>query len=261
MLALRRILPSVALLMTSASGALFAADNVTVEAMIGEATFLRESADGTRESIIVTTGSTTRQDPGTGQTLLAPATVPNPVNEVVQAIAASSPDASDLLPTENGCSLGNAPHRLTARPEYDEATAAAIAAQLKALNSGELMMVMAVLINNAKHLCIDASTVADTVALISTARPEEAGNMVFVASLLDPANADRFRDAALKAAPAQARDIERAKDNADKLKENFDAFITPRTTPKPPPVKPKPPIQPERDVPPGGSIGKPPSPE
>jgi hypothetical protein len=239
------------------------ADNVivNVEAMIGEATLVREHADGKQESIVVPTGKATQNDPGTGQTLLTPATVPNKVNEVVQAIAASSPDSNNQQPTEDGCSQGNAPHRLSPQPEHDEAAAAALAAELKAMSSGELMMVMAVLINNANHLCIDATTVADTVALISRTRPEEAGNVVFVASLLDPENSARYTDAALKAAPAQARNIGQAKDDADKLKQDFGADIPPRTSPKPPPAKSKPPIKPERDVPPGGTIGKPPSPE
>lgn len=250
-----RVLFPFALLAVSAPGTWAAKNNVevNVEAMIGEATLVRASADGKRETIVIPTGKAAQQDHDTGQTLLTPATEPDKVNEVVQAIAASSPDADKQRPSDDGCSQGNAPHRLAARPEYDEALAATIERELEGMSSGELMMVMAVLINNARHLCIDASTVANTVALISTARPEEAGNVVYVVSLLDPDNSALYTEKALKAAPSQAQIIEKAKEDADDGK----------TDPSPQPPKPqtKPPIEPDRDIPPGGAIGAPPSPE
>jgi hypothetical protein len=251
---LLKLLPSFVLLIASATATWSAADDVVVnvEAMIGEATLVRESADGKKETLIVPTGKTTKNDPTTGQTLLTPATQPDKVNEVVQAIAASAPDAGNQRPSDNGCSQGNAPHRLVPRPAYDAAITAVIATELEGMSSGELMMVMAVLINNANHLCIDASTVANTVNLIVTERPEEAGNVVYVASLLDPDNSDPYADEALKAAPSEAKKIEEAKESADNR---------PKTYPKPPPAQPAPPIEPERDIPPGGSIGEPPSPE
>jgi hypothetical protein len=221
----------------SGSSTAIAVDGVsaTVEVMIGEATFVAESVEGKKATIIVPTGKATRKDPETGQILLTLASTPDPVNEVVRTISGSAPDASNRLPTDEGCSKGRDPLRLVARPEYDEAGAAAIASQLEELSPGELVMVLAVMINNANHLCIDAATIANTVALIAKVRPDEAGNMVFVASLLDPDNAALYTNAAGQ--PPKASPVTR------------------------PPAKPNPPIKPERDIPPGGSIGAPPSPE
>ncbi|MCB1704402.1 MAG: hypothetical protein KDI17_06040 [Halioglobus sp.] len=258
-----KALPCFVLLMSGVVGAWAAPGDVVVnvEAMIGEATIVNRQPDGQQEKLVIPTGKTTSKDPGTGQILLAPSSTPNKVNEVVRAIAASSPDSEKQPPSDDGCSQGNAPQRLSPRPEYDEAAASAINKQLESLSSGELMMVMAVLINNAKHLCIDASTVANAVSLISTTRPEEAANAVFVASLLDPDHADNYSDAAAKAAPAQADNIRKATADVKELKKDFGAKITPlQPTPKPT-TRSNPPIQPLRDVPPGGAIGKPPSPE
>jgi hypothetical protein len=218
--------------MASASGAWAVDSNgvtVNVEAMIGQATLVRELADGKKDAVVVPTGQTTQRDPTTGQIVLTPATVANRVNEVVQAIAASSPDAVDRLPDDEGCSDDEEPVRLVPKPEYDEAVAAFIAEQLKAMSSGELMMVIAVLINNANHLCIDSSTVANTISQIVSLRPEEAKNIRLVASLLDPDNIDRWNT------------------------------IVPPDYRNPPRVNP--PIVPERDIPPGGTPGEPPSPE
>lgn len=234
---------------------------VNVEAMIGEATIVNARPDGKQEEIVVPTGKTTRKDPVTGQILLALSTTTDKVNEVVHAIAASSPDSGKQLPSEDGCSQGNAPKRISPQPEYDNATATAIAKELEGMSPGDLMMVMAVLINNANHLCIDDSTVANTVALISSARPEEAANVVFVASLLDPDNADDYSEAAAKAAPAQIDNINKAKQDVDELKKDFGAKIIPLEPTPEPSARPNRLVQPPRDIPPGGAIGKPPSPE
>lgn len=227
------LLPLVLLLAGGTSAWAIESNGVTVdvEAMIGQATLVRELADGRKDSVIVPTGQTTQRDPTTGQILLTPATVANRVNEVVQAIAASSPDASDRLPTDEGCSDNEEPLRLVPKPEYDEAVAAFIAEQLKAMSSGELMMVIAVLINNANHLCIDSSTVANTIAMIISLRPKEAENILLMASLLDPDNKERWKNA------------------------------EPPGDRNPPRINPRPPLVPERDIPPGGSVGDPPSPE
>lgn len=251
----QKALLSFTLLTISAYSAWAASDNlvVNVEAMIGEATLVSESPEGKQEKLVIPTGKITQKDPNTGQTLLTPATEPNRVNEVVQAIAASAPDAENQQPFDDGCSQGNAPHRLTPRPAYDDALATDIKQRLSDMSSGELMMVMAVLINNANHLCIDASTIASTINLIATERPEEAGNVVYVASLLDPDNSDLYVDTALIAAPAQAQVIEKAKGEA------VDSAADPEPQSPAPPADP--PIEPERDIPPGGSIGAPPSPE
>lgn len=260
---LQGVLPSCVLLMSAAMGVWSAPGDtvVNVEAMIGEATIVNQSPDGKQERIVVPTGKITQKDPGTGQILLAPSTTTDKVNEVVHAIAASSPDSAKQLSSEDGCSQGNAPKRLSPKPEYDDATATAIAKELEGMSSGELMMVMAVLINNANHLCIDDSTVAYTVGLISGARPEEAANVVFVASLLSPESDIDYAEVAEKAAPAQTQSIRKAKQDVDELKKDFGAKITPLQPTPQPATRSNPPIQPPRDIAPGGAIGTPPSPE
>ncbi|CAA0090506.1 Uncharacterised protein [Halioglobus japonicus] len=248
-----KVFPAVVLLVTTSMGAWSATDlQVNVEAMIGEATLISEGAGGQAQTLVIPTGKVTQKDPGTGQTVLTQATVTNNVNRVVQAIAAASPDADNRRPTDDGCSQGNAPHRLSPRPEYDQAAAAAIAAELEGMSTGDLMMVMAVLINNANHLCIDTATFVSTVQLISTTRQEEAANIVYVASLLDPANSDNYADVARKVAPTQAGKIDEVVKEAAQ-----------RDVPEPssPQAKPKPTIKPPQDIPPGGAIGGPPSPE
>jgi hypothetical protein len=125
------------------------------------------------------------------------------------------------------------------------------------------MMVIAVLINNAKHLCIDSSTVANTIGLIAATRPEEAANAVFVAVLLDPDNAVPYTEKAIISAPKESADIKQASADAEKVTKDPNAVIAPRSPqpkPTPSPTKAKPPTKPS-DVPPGGAIGKPPSPE
>lgn len=233
---------------------------VNVEAMIGEATLVREE-EGKKDIVVVPTGQTTLIDPATGETLLAPSALPNAVNAVVYAIAAAAPDAEAGAPDDEGCSKNARPLRQVARPVYDAQTATSIADQLTALNEGELMMVMAVLINNARHLCIDASTVASTIGVIATARPEASADVVFVAALLDPESADKFTDSATAAAPAQATKIEQARDDAQNIAQDF-STDNPSQSPSGEPAPPKksdPPI--EKEVPPGGAVGDPPSPE
>jgi len=239
---------------------------VNVEAMIGEATLVKEREGGQKDIVVVPTGQTTQTDPATGETLLAPSTVSNAVNAVVQAIAAAAPDASTRRPDDEGCSSSGRPLRRTPRPVYDAATAAAIEAQLAALSKGELMMVMAVLINNAGHLCIDSATVANTIGVISTVRPGESPDVVFIATLLDPQAADQFTKAATEAAPDQSTNIQQAKDTAEDIAKDFSTVLPPRTPTgepvtetQPPPETSDPPI--DTGYPPGGAIGEPPSPE
>ena len=244
------------LLVTSATDAWSAAGPiVSVEAMIGEATLIRETSDGKKDSVVVPAGQATQTDPQTGKPTLGAATVPNAVNVVVQAIAASSPDASSVS-TDEGCSRGERPLRGTAHPDYDAATADAIAAQLAGLSNGDLMMVIAVLNNNARHLCIDASTVAATVGQIAQVRPEAAADVVFVAVLLDPEHTDKFTAAAVAGAPDQAGNIQKAQEAAQTIKQDFGTGNQPPPTSgtdQPPPI--------EQGIPPGGAIGADPSPE
>lgn len=200
---------------------------VNVEAMIGTATVTRQS-----NTVVVPPGQAARTDPETGMTLVETSTSQDKVNEVVRAIAALSPDASNRVATDEGCSAGIYPVRAVARPETDAEASSAIDSQLAALSEGELMMVMAVLINNARHLCIDSSTVSSTLAKIASVRPESVKEVLEVAVLLDPDNKEEFNESA---------------------------------TPPPPggPTNP-PPISDPRiieELPPGGGIGDPPSPE
>ena len=57
------------------------------------------------------------------------------------------------------------------------------------LTDGEMMMVIAVLNNNARHLCIDSSTVAAAVGEIATVRPEAAAEVVFEKSHVERGDA------------------------------------------------------------------------
>jgi len=205
---------------------------VQVESMIGEVTLTRENRDGKADTVVIPPGKAARTDPNTGGTLVETSTSSDKVNEVVQAIAAAAPDASSRDSTDEGCSEGRNPLRDVAHPETDPETAAAIDAQLAALTKGELMMVMAVLINNAGHLCIDSDTVANTLARIASVRPDVVKDVVVVAILLDPGNAGKFTESA----------------------------VPPVTGGQQPPAQPsEPPINTE--IPPGGGIGDPPSPE
>jgi FecR protein len=205
---------------------------VHLESMIGEATLTNESEDGKAETIVVPPGKSARTDPNSGETLVETSTSSNKVNDVVQAIAAAAPDARTRSATDEGCSEGVNPLRDVARPETDAETAAAIDTQLAALSEGELMMVMAVLINNSGHLCIDSDAVAATLARISSVRPESAKDVVVVAILLDPDNAEKFTESA----------------------------VPPTSGGQQPPTQPsEPPIN--NEIPPGGGIGEPPSPE
>lgn len=199
---------------------------VNVEAMIGEATLQKEGYGGKKDRIIVPTGQTTQTDPATGKVIVTPSTVSDPVNIVVRAIAAIAPDATDSK--DEGCSRGKNPLRATANPDADAAALEAIEKQLAALSEGELMMVIAVLHNNARHLCIDSSTIASTIGLIAKVNPDVASDIVDLAAALDPENDDTYNDAVNPPDPA------------------------------PPPVNQPPPI--ESDIPPGGEPSAP-SPE
>jgi hypothetical protein len=96
------------------------------------------------------------------------------------------------------------------------------------------MMVIAVLINNAGHLCIDADTVADTITKIAKVHPELVGNVAAVAILLDPDNTNKYTDSAKPVPPGSQ-------------------VTKPSVQPDDPPIN--------NEIPPGGGIGTPPSPE
>ncbi len=165
-----------------------------VEAMIGEATLSKEGDD----EIIVPTGKTTQIDPATGKVLVVPSTATDPVNEVVRALAAIAPDAGD--PEDEGCSRGRNPLRATADPDTDSEKLKEIERMLSELSEGELMMVIAVLSNNARHLCIDSRTIADAITIIARVNPEATDSVQDVADALEPQD-NEDRDPATQTSP------------------------------------------------------------
>lgn len=246
------------LLVATASGASAVEVVVDVESMIGEAVLIRKGADGAADTIVVPTGKTTQTDPVTGETVVEESTVPNAVNDVVRAMAAASPDARSGS-TAEGCSRGNNPIRPTANPAHDPELQAEIRKLLAALSEGELMMVIAVLNNNARHLCIDSFAVNSAISEIATVRPEAAAEVVFVAALVDPANAEQFVATAKDAAPGESGRIQQANDAAKSARENFGKGTPPAQGGEaPPPPESEDPADNGTNVPPGG---EPPSPE
>jgi len=206
---------------------------VKVEAMIGEATLKPNEGEGQQDAVVVPPGQATQIDPITGKTVVVASTLDNKVNDIVHIIAAAAPDASNRLSTDEGCSKGRLPKRDVAHPTADAETAAAIEARLAALSEGELIMVMAVLINNAGHLCIDSDTLAATLTTIAKVQPAVVASVAaFAVSIVDEETGKKF----IKAATP----------------------VTPGGPDSKPPVKPvEAPIN--NEIPPGG--GTPPSPE
>jgi hypothetical protein len=117
-----------------------------------------------------------------------------------------------------------------------------------------------VLINNARHLCIDTSTIVATIGVIAGVSPESAAAAVLASTILDPENGDDFAAEAIAAAPEQAENIQQAQDAAQDIKQGFNPS-TPPQAPDAPPTPDNPPDI-ESDIPPGGNPGEdPPSPE
>jgi hypothetical protein len=204
---------------------------VHVKAMIGTATLQQEDDEGKKDTFTVSPGQTTLTDPSTGKVSVAPSTVSDPINTVVRAIAAISPDATDSR--DEGCSRGKNPLRATANPDGDVAALEEIEKQLAALSEGELMMVMAVLINNGRHLCTDSFANALALNFMYNANPDAALIAAALAASLDPDNSDKYDDPANSPADNQSPN--------DQPSSN-----------QPPPI--------ESEIPPGGT-GGPPSPE
>jgi len=238
---------------------------VDVQSMIGEAVIIRKGADGQTSTIVIPTGKTTQTDPATGETAVEESTVHNRVNDVVRAIAAASPDALGGS-TSEGCSGSSNPIRPTANPAHDPNLEAEIRKMLADLSEGELMMVIAVLNNNARHLCIDSGAVNSAVGQIATVRPDAAAQVVFVAALVDPANAEQYTATAQTAAPSESSKIQQASAEAQAAREEFGTDTQPSqptdSGESPPPEDETPaesedPGNTQPDVPPGGA----PSPE
>ncbi|MEH6590029.1 MAG: hypothetical protein V7746_07240 [Halioglobus sp.] len=218
---------------------------VKLEVMIGEGTVVLEDAGCETRSYVVGTGYSAKTTPSECDAVLTESDVSDAVNSVVQRISSCDPD-------------------------FREAREA-VAELLGELSPAELSMLVAVIINNAHHLCIDDRTIIETIGAIAVANPEAAASTVFVAAILDPDNTKPFTDAAKAAAPDQADNIEQAADTAEQIKEDLNAGApttgdpagpaivelveeeAPPEAPAPPPV--------DTSVPPGGSIPDPPSPE
>lgn len=163
-----KALPLTALLLITAANAWAAADAVRVQAMVGEAVVAFENIDCPDDVFVVATGERALTNPSDCEALVALSELPDKVGTVVWAIA-----ALDL---------------------NDPAALQAIEALLSTLNTGEQVMVIAVLENNAHHLGTDDSTVVATVQSIIVLNPDAAGVVVGAAVVLDPGNADRFQN-------------------------------------------------------------------
>jgi len=248
-----RLPANFALLLTLlvATGAQAADVVVDVESMIGEAVLIRKTSDGQTDTIVIPTGQATQTDPTTGETALGAATLPNKVTEVVRAIAATSPDGNADA-TAEGCSRSDSPIRPTANPANDPELEGEIRRMLSELSEGELMMVIAVLNNNARHLCTDAFAVNSAIGSIATVRPEVAAQVVFVAALVDPANAEQFVTTAQAAAPGESSNIQQAANAANSARDEFGTNPPPPPPPQGGPQGSDDPADTQNDVPSGG---------
>ena len=125
------------------------------------------------------------------------------------------------------------------------------------------LMVIAVLHNNARHLCIDRFTVASAIHEIATVRPELVAEIVFVAALIDSESAELYAETAQAVAPEYNEAIQQAVETAIIIREDFDTNV-PTSQPSgesPPPeeeTETEEPPETETELPPGGGV---PSPE
>jgi hypothetical protein len=216
--------------------------------MIGEATVLVDDPECETRTYMVGSGHSARTTPSACDTVLSESEVTDAVNKVVQKMNACDPDYVDAR--------------------------AAVTALLGDLSTSELSMLVAVIINNAHHLCIDTDTITDTIGAIAAVNPEAAASIVFVAAVLEPDNAEKFSIAALEGAPEQVENIQQAKETADQIKEDLgrdappsgdttDSAVVELVEEDPATEAPEtdttPPVNTE--APSGGSIPDPPSPE
>lgn len=160
--------------------------NVQVDSAIGSA--IITFADGSTLSI--QTGSSGTANVQTGDTSLAAITAADPAMQAAQAIADSGGDP------------------------------AAVESALAGQSSGDQALILAVLIGNATQLGVtDPGVLANVVGAAAGANNANAALFVLVASVLDPDNADSYRESATEAAPDQANEINDAGDIADELEE------------------------------------------
>lgn len=168
---------------------------VSVEAMIGDVVITVVEEECPPESQVVRAGQSAQTNPETCKTVVVESSYSDDVNRVVQLIASQG--------------------------EADE--------QLAELSTEDQVLVVAVLVNNADQLDIDASVVADTVGAISEVNPEGAAAVVFISSVLDQENAESYVDSAKQAAPEQ-------EDNIDDATEEAEGFNDDSGQPPPPPT-------------------------
>ncbi|MGL4565630.1 MAG: hypothetical protein ACRCVD_10070, partial [Halioglobus sp.] len=176
MLSAVRSLPLYLLLALPGAGA-WAVESppVRVEAFVGEAVVVFENIECPEEVIRVPTGDAAETDPDKCEAIVGLSNVPNKVSDVVWAIAKADLD--------------------------NPAVVDSIKSQLAGLTIGEQTLLVAVLHNNAATLGVDKTKYLNTIRLIVTVNPAAAPSVVLTASVLDPANADAIKGAALEGAP------------------------------------------------------------
>jgi hypothetical protein len=170
---------------------------IRVEAMVGAAVVVFEDIDCPDDVYTVATGEMAQTNPVTCETVVALSTVSDDVSVVAWAIAAADPDDPEAM--------------------------AAIDALLADLSIAEQAMLITVLHNNQQHLGTTDATVIATVGRIISVNPAAASTIVLTATVLDPGNADAIFAEAIAAAPDQAENIQRGRDAAEEIREDFTA--------------------------------------
>ncbi|MEM1153344.1 MAG: hypothetical protein AAGI44_04335 [Pseudomonadota bacterium] len=214
---------------------------VRVEAFVGEAVVVFEDIDCPEEIVTVPTGQVAVTYPEECETVVSINTVPDPVADVIWAIAETDPDDIE-----------------------------AIEELLVGLTTSEQTLVLVVLINNSDHLGTDTDTLLSTITAITRLNPDATPLMVLTGVVLDPDNQDDIITAALIGAPDQVDNIDDVIDVSDEIINEFrdnqpgpdgedpnvEVISVDEEQPPPLPEIPPPPIN--NRVPPGG-VGPAPS--
>lgn len=226
-----------AILLTSTATMVAAQDRtpVRVEAIVGEAVVVFEDIDCPEEIVEVPTGQVAVTYPEECETVVSINTVPDPVGDVIWAIANTDPDDAE-----------------------------AIEQLLVGLTTSEQTLVLVVLINNSDHLGTDTDTLLATITAITRLNPDATPLIVLTGIVLDPENQDDIITAALIGAPDQVDEIDDILEVGDEIinefqdnqppgpdeeDPNIEVIEVEDEQPAPPDI-PRPPIN--NQVPPGG---------
>jgi len=161
----------------------FDGTTITIDSEIGEATiqFPPRAAFPKGQTVRVPAGNRGNLNPGTGHHNVGALPIPSPVAQAAKAIA-GSPDNADK-----------------------------VTAALAGKSEAEQALVFAVLLNNADHLGVtDHSALTRALGHAATANNANVALMVFIATSLDPANADGYVAQATQAVPGAANQIRSA---------------------------------------------------